>query len=46
LPNAAADGIVNPRCQRRNRHTSPTDCSLGTYACRKIRSIERQVRVT
>ena len=30
LPNAAEDGIANPRCQRRNWHTQPTVCSFGT----------------
>src|SRR5947208_3230946 len=27
-------------------HTCPTDCSLGTYACKKIRSMERHLSVT
>ena len=30
LPNAADDGIGYPRCQRRNWHTMPVLCSLGT----------------
>src|SRR6266540_5579150 len=38
LPNAADDGIVNPRCQRRNRHTSPTDCSLGDRKSTRLNS--------
>jgi hypothetical protein len=45
-PNAADEGTLNPRCQRRNVHTRPTDCSLGTHPCRKTRSIERHSNVT
>ena len=30
FPNAADDGMKNPRCQRRNWHTMPTLFSLGT----------------
>jgi hypothetical protein len=46
FPNADEEGIGYPRCQRRNWHTQPTLCSFGTYACRKIRSTDRQVSVT
>lgn len=46
FPNAADDGMPYPRCQRKNQHTQPTDCSLGTYACKKILPTGRQVSVT
>ena len=46
LPNAADDGIENPFCQYKNWHTPPTHCSFGTYACKKMRSTDRQVSVT
>ena len=46
VPNAADEGIPNPFCQCRNWHTSPIDCSFGTYAYKKIRSTDRQVSVT
>jgi hypothetical protein len=46
LPNAAEEGMGYPFCQRRKMQTCPTDCSFGTYACRKIRSIERTLSVT
>jgi hypothetical protein len=46
LSNAAEDGTKNFCCQRKNRHTIPTDCNFGTYPCRKIRSIDRHVNVT
>src|SRR5262249_60804744 len=46
FPNAADEGMKNPRCQRKNWHTMPTLCNRGTYACRKIRSTDRQVSVT
>jgi len=42
FPNVAEDGITYPRCQRRSRHTQPTVSSFRAYACRKIRSTDRQ----
>jgi hypothetical protein len=45
-PNAADDGILNPRCHRKNVHTCPTVTSLGTHAWTKNRSTDRHVSVT
>jgi hypothetical protein len=48
IPSSAAFGKIgdgNRRCQRKNRHTCPTDCSLGTYPCRKNRSTDLHVKV-
>ena len=45
-PKAADEGIGYFRCHRRNVQTSPTAWSLGTYAWRKMRSMERQRSVT
>ena len=46
LAERAEEGIPNPFCQYRNWQTPPTHCSFGTYASKKMRSTERQVKVT